>query len=74
MSGHEHRRFLSDFYTGDFPGSWARGLVFQENPQTHDRRVSGSLASLAGLEAGDPSAPDRIRLVTRWSSASVDCR
>jgi amylosucrase len=62
-SGYGHRRFLSDFYTGDFPGSWARGLVFQENPQTHDRRVSGSLASLAGLEAGDPLAPDRIRLV-----------
>ena len=52
--GFEHRRFLSDFYAGEFPGSWARGLVFQENPATGDRRISGSLASLAGLEAGDP--------------------
>ena len=49
-----HRRFLSDFYAGSFPGSWARGLVFQHNEQTGDRRISGSLASLAGLEVGDP--------------------
>jgi amylosucrase len=62
VSGHGQRAFLSDFYAGTFPGSWARGLVFQENPATHDRRISGSLASLAGLEAGDPLAPERIRL------------
>ncbi len=63
LTGYGHRRFLSDFYAGTFPGSWARGLVFQENPVTHDRRISGSLASLAGLEAGDRFAGDRIRLV-----------
>ncbi|WP_091724949.1 alpha-amylase family protein [Nocardioides scoriae] len=63
VTGHGHRAFLSDFYSGDFPGSWARGLVFQENEQTRDRRISGSLASLAGLEVGDPLAPARIRLV-----------
>ncbi len=63
VSGYGHRSFLSDFYSGQFPGSWARGLVFQENPVTHDRRISGSLASLAGLEAGDPLAPQRIGLV-----------
>jgi amylosucrase len=57
-----HRRFLSDWYSGAFPGSWARGLVFQQNEQTGDRRISGSLASLAGLEAGDPGAVGRILL------------
>ncbi|WP_425573986.1 alpha-amylase family glycosyl hydrolase [Nocardioides bigeumensis] len=57
-----HRRFLSDWYSGAFPGSWARGLVFQQNEQTGDRRISGSLASLAGLEAGDPDAAARILL------------
>ncbi|MCW2761446.1 MAG: alpha-amylase [Marmoricola sp.] len=62
VSGFGHRKFLSDFYAGEFPGSWARGLVFQENPATGDRRISGSLASLAGLEAGDPLAPARIAL------------
>ncbi|MFN3266312.1 MAG: amylosucrase [Deinococcales bacterium] len=48
--GHAHRRFLSDFYSGKFVGTFARGLVFQENPKTLDRRISGSGASLAGLE------------------------
>jgi amylosucrase len=62
VSGYGHRTFLSDFYTGQFPGSWARGLVFQENPATQDRRISGTLASLAGLEVSDPLAPDRIAL------------
>ncbi|MCW2807587.1 MAG: alpha-amylase [Marmoricola sp.] len=62
VSGFGHRAFLSDFYTGAFPGSWGRGLVFQENPATGDRRISGTLASLAGLEAGDPWAPARIQL------------
>ena len=57
-----HRRFLSDWFSGAYPGSWARGLVFQENEATGDRRISGSLASLAGLEAGDPDAVARILL------------
>jgi amylosucrase len=57
-----HRRFLSDWYSGSYPGSWARGLVFQQNEQTGDRRISGSLASLAGLEAGDPQSVARILL------------
>ncbi len=63
LDGAAHRRFLSEWYAGSFPGSWARGLVFQDNPATGDRRISGSLASLAGLEAGDPAAVDRILLL-----------
>ena len=51
LSGHGHRHFLSDYYSGQFPGSHARGAVFQYNPATGDRRISGSFASLAGLEA-----------------------
>ncbi|WP_026298930.1 alpha-amylase family protein [Deinococcus aquatilis] len=51
LSGPGHRHFLSDFYSGEHPGSFARGLVFQYNPATGDRRISGSAASLAGLEA-----------------------
>lgn len=45
-----HRRFLNAFYTGDHPASFARGVPFQANPTTGDARVSGTLASLAGLE------------------------
>lgn len=50
INGYDHRRFLNDFYTGRFPGSFARGLAFQENPRTGDARISGTAASLAGLE------------------------
>jgi amylosucrase len=59
---HEHRRFLNDFYTGRFPGSFARGVPFQENPRTGDARIAGTTASLAGVEAaivaGDEAALD----------------
>ncbi|MCL6424210.1 alpha-amylase family glycosyl hydrolase [Brachybacterium sp. JHP9] len=62
LSGHGHRAFLSAFYAGEFPDSFARGLVFQHNPATGDTRISGSLASLAGLEralaAGNDAAAD----------------
>jgi amylosucrase len=50
LSGFLHRKFLSDFYSGEFGGAFARGAVFQFNPETQDRRISGSFASLAGLE------------------------
>jgi len=50
IDGYHHRRFLNQFYTGRFPGSFARGVPFQENPTTGDARISGTLASLAGLE------------------------
>jgi amylosucrase len=50
IHGYAHRQFLNAFYTGRFPGSFARGLPFQENPRTGDCRISGTCASLAGLE------------------------
>jgi glycosidase len=46
-----HRRFLNAFYTGRFPGSFASGVPFQENPRTGDCRVSGTCAALAGLDS-----------------------
>ena len=49
LDGAAHRSFLSDYYSGVFPGSRAVGEVFQYNPATNDRRISGTLASLAGL-------------------------
>lgn len=50
INGYDHRQFLNEFYQGIFPGSFARGLPFQENPKTGDVRISGTCASLAGLE------------------------
>jgi amylosucrase/maltose alpha-D-glucosyltransferase/alpha-amylase len=46
----DHRRFLTDFYTGNFKDTFARGLPFQEDPLTGDARVSGTTASLCGVE------------------------
>ena len=51
LNGFEHRRFLADFYAGLYPMSDARGLVFQENLATGDRRISGTAASLIGIES-----------------------
>lgn len=50
VNGHDHRRFLNEFYRGRFNGSFSRGLPFQENPLTGDCRISGTCASLSGLE------------------------
>jgi len=56
-----HRRFLNQFFTGQFPGSFAKGVPFQENKTTGDCRVAGQLASLAGLEkAIDEQDDDEI--------------
>ncbi|TVP79138.1 MAG: amylosucrase [Puniceicoccaceae bacterium] len=46
----DHRNFLNSFYTGAFKGSFAVGVPFQHNTDTGDMRVSGTMASLAGLE------------------------
>lgn len=62
VDGFDHRRFLNRFYANRFDGSFARGVPFQDNPKTGDSRVSGTTASLAGLEAGDPGAIRRILL------------
>lgn len=46
----EHRRFLIDYFTGQFVSSHARGVPFAQNDKTGDARISGSLASLVGLQ------------------------
>ena len=79
LSGHDHRRFLSDWYAGDFPGSWSRGLVFQHNPDTGDKRISGTAAALAGLpEAGGDGTAEALArlflvhaLVAGWGGIPV---
>lgn len=49
VDGHGHRRFLADFYAGRFPGSFARGALYQENWQTGDARTVGMTAALCGI-------------------------
>lgn len=65
--------FLSAFYSGTHPGSFARGALFQLNPRTGDSRISGTAASLCGLDAarsdGDEEQVDIAlrRLLTLYS-------
>ncbi len=47
---YEHRKFLKDYYSGIYKGSTATGALFSVNPKTQDARISGTLASLCGLE------------------------
>jgi amylosucrase len=58
-----HRRFIVDWLTGRFDHSPGRGQPFGVNNKTGDARISGSLASLVGLEAAletsDQGAIDR---------------
>lgn len=46
-----HRQFLKNYYSGAYAGSPSKGALFSSNPKTGDARISGSLASLCGLEA-----------------------
>ena len=63
IQGFDHRQFLNRYYVNRFPGSFARGVPFQDNPATGDCRISGTCASLCGLEQGDPHAVARVLLL-----------
>lgn len=55
-----HRKFILDYYTQRLEWSPAKGQLFMYNPKTGDGRITGSAASLLGLESalrdGDPGA------------------
>jgi len=61
FSGHEHRMFLADYFTGKFYGSDARGADFQTDAVSGERRTSGTAASLAGIQVAQESG-DHLRL------------
>lgn len=48
---YQHRKFLMNYYIGNYEGSLAKGALFSVNKKNGDARISGSLASLCGLEA-----------------------
>jgi len=62
----QHRKFLKDYFSGKYKGSQATGALFSFNPKTGDARISGSLASLCGLEkALKANDPDLIKLAIK---------
>ncbi len=49
FSPYEHKQFLISFYLGTFPGSFARGELYEFNEKNRDARNCGTSASLCGL-------------------------
>ena len=58
-----HKKYLNDYLTGKWPGSPARGELYNDDPRLGDARLCGTTASLCGvqaaLEQGDAAALDR---------------
>ena len=62
-----HKQYLNDYLTGKFPGSPARGELYNDDPRLGDARLCGTTASLCGIgsarESGDKQAmDDAVRL------------
>lgn len=45
-----HKKYLNDFLTGHYPGSFARGELYNSDPTSGDARLCGTTASLSGIE------------------------
>ena len=58
-----HKKFLSDWFQGLFPGSVSRGELYNADPASGDARQCGTTASLCGIEKagfeGDAAAMER---------------
>lgn len=58
-----HKKYLNDWFTGRWPGSWSRGELYNDDPRLGDARLCGTTASLCGIESalasGDAAALDR---------------
>ncbi len=54
-----HKKYLNDYLTAKWPGSPARGELYNDDPRLGDARLCGTTASLCGLESarreGDPA-------------------
>ena len=46
-----HKRFLNEFYQGNYPGSESRGELYNDDPVTRDARFCGTTASMCGVES-----------------------
>lgn len=45
-----HKKYLNDFLTGQYPGSFGRGELYNSDPTSGDARLCGTTASLCGIE------------------------
>lgn len=45
-----HKKYLNDFLTGQYPGAFGRGELYNSDPASGDARLCGTTASLCGIE------------------------
>lgn len=45
-----HKKYLNDYFTGNYPGSMAKGELYNDDPASGDARLCGTTASLCGVE------------------------
>ena len=48
-----HKKYLNEWFTGEWPGSDSRGERYNDDPRLGDARLCGTTASLCGVEAAD---------------------
>ncbi|MCD7757121.1 MAG: amylosucrase [Clostridiales bacterium] len=53
-----HKKYLNDFFTGKFPGSFSRGELYNDDPRLGDARLCGTTASLLGVEKAEQEHDD----------------
>ncbi len=48
-----HKKYLNDWFRGYYPGSFARGELYNDDPRLGDARLCGTTASLCGVEGAE---------------------
>lgn len=48
-----HKKYLNDYLTGKWYGSDSRGELYNDDPRLGDARLTGTTASLCGIEAAE---------------------
>jgi amylosucrase len=76
FNAYQHRNYLKNYFAGLHEGSPSTGALFSVNPKTGDARISGSLASLCGLEKAiewnhPPSIEDALKKIILMQAQSM---
>ena len=61
-----HKKFLNDWFTGKWPGSWSRGELYNDDPRLGDARLCGTTASLCGMEVDEELGFRADRMLHAW--------
>ena len=61
-----HKKYLNDYLTGKWPGSEMRGELYNDDPRIGDARLTGTTASLTGIEAAEyEKDPEKLEKAIR---------